>query len=455
MFGTYPFARTPLDGLPYNIFTGSVTENISVTEYYLAGKVFTDSVSENAVLADTPTTSAQFVSSITENYSVEDTRIVGSAYTISFSENSTLSDSPIGNVHYPISQSENQILSDIIFIQAGFSGIISENVAPADSSSQITTYNVNRTEGLLLADTPTVIAGFASSIIENSDISSIEIVSAQFAQSLAENFHPEWYSIEGEAYYASLVENFTSADSSVVNINYVVSKVDGFVINDIPSITAQFQSSRTEAFVVSDSIPAITHYLISVNENTGETAYASAIAGFAAQQVEAVEVKDLISYFHYPVSVGWSPIDTDIYNYSGNTLMLGAASFSQIPFSGNTGGESIVTPNWTLGSNCAYETVPVYTYIPINPQGAIFGGGTFGAFTFGGFSGLYDVITTYERIGPTNTNVVWADINNETYTTVGTTVAVFGGVPISAVAISSSVGGTVIVTPNWKDIINS
>ena len=356
-----------------------------------------------------------------------------------------------------------------------FTATVSENVSVVDTPDAYKVYVESFSEGFYPSDSSvaTLLAvaaisenfnsveiavvgsGYLESLVESFSIADANVSAKQTTDSITENLFSAYSSLEGEAYYASLVENFAPADSSIVNIGYVVFPSHGVAANDVRSVTAQFQTSRSENVSVADIRVAITSYLISVNENTGETAYANVTAAFAAQRVEAVEVTDLISYFHYPVSVGWSSVDTDIYNYSASNLMFGAASFAQIPFSGNTGGESIVTPNWAVGSNCAYETVPVYTYIPINPEGAIFGGGTFGAFTFGGFSGLYNVITTYNRIGPVNTNVVWTDINNESYTTVGTTVAVFGGVPMSGVAISSSVGGTVIVTPNWKDIINS
>lgn len=350
---------------------------------------------------------------------------------------------------------ENTNTADVIAASKVYVDSLSEGFYPSDSSVATLFAVASISENLNILETSVVGSGYSEVLVENFSLANFDVSAKQTTDSITENIFSAYTSLEGEAYYASLVENFAPADSSVVNIDYVLSTSDGFSVDDVCSVTAQFSSSISESFSVDDIRVAVTSYLISVNENTGETDYANVTAAFAAQQIETVEVQDLISYFHYPVSVGWAPIDTDIYSYSANTLMFGAASFSQIPFSGNTGGESIVTPNWTLGSNCAYETVPVYTYIPINPQGAIFGGGTFGAFTFGGFTGLYDVITTYERIGPTNTNVVWSDINNEISTTVGTTVAVFGGVPISAGAIVASVGGTVIVTPNWTDIRNS
>lgn len=350
---------------------------------------------------------------------------------------------------------ENIGAFDVIAASKVYVDSYSEGFYPSDSSITTLFALASISENLSSAEIAVVGSGYSESLVESFSAADSNVSAKHTTDSITENIFSAYSSLEGEAYYASLVENFTPADSSVVNIDYVLFPFEGVELDDTPVVTAQFSSSIAESVSVNDVRVAITSYLISVNENTGETAYANVTAAFVTQPIEAVEVHDVISYFHYPVSVGWAPIDTDIYSYSANTLMFGAASFSQIPFSGNTGGESIVTPNWTLGSNCAYETVPVYTYVPINPQGAIFGGGVFGGFTFGGFTGLYDVITTYERIGPTNTNVVWSDINNETYTTVGTTVAVFGGVPISAVAIGSSVGGTVIVTPNWKDIVNS
>lgn len=276
-----------------------------------------------------------------------------------------------------------------------------------------------------------------------------------YTLSITEDITLEAFSAEGEAYIASIIEGFSLSDPVSVNQAALFSTTENVQLNDTFSITAQFNSLLTENFTLGDASVTSASFLSSLSENFLIDSSQVAAASFVAQTVESIELNDIISYFKYPVDEDWAPINTDIYTYSASELMFGAASFAQITFSGYVGGPTIVNPNWVGGSQCAYETVPVYTYIPINPEGAIFGSGTFAGFTFGGFSGVYEVITTYEIIGPVNTDVVWDAINTDIYTITGVSVAAVGALPFSGAAISSSSGGTAIVTPNWTDIVNS
>ena len=120
-------------------------------------------------------------------------------------------------------------------------------------------------------------------------------------------------------------------------------------------------------------------------------------------------MQDVISYFHYPVSVGWTPINTDIYTYGSGALMFGGATFAQIPFSGYTGDSSLVIPAWTDGSCCTSTT----------------------------------------------TQVAWTDINNNAYGTSTAAGIMFGGTAFSTTAISGLSGTSTIVGPGWKDIVNN
>lgn len=333
-------------------------------------------------------------------------------------------------------------------------GLYSNSRAPIATLPNVA-HTLSITEDINVADTYLAGKVFSDSITEGFSVADSYSATAQFVGQVSEDVVLAYSSVEGEAYFASIVENFSANDSAAVTQTALFSIIENIQLNDTPIIAAQFSSSLSENFTLGDAASASAAYVLAVTENFLLEDSSSTSSAFLFQAVESLEINDVISYFKYPVDADWEPINTDIYTYSASELMFGAASFAQITFSGYVGGQSIVPPNWEVGSECAFETVPVYTYIPINPEGAIFGSGTFAGFTFGGFSGTYEVITTYETIGPVNTDVVWDPINTDIYTVTGVSVAAVGALPFSGAAISSSSGGTAIVTPNWNDIVNS
>lgn len=333
-------------------------------------------------------------------------------------------------------------------------GLYSNSRAPIATLPNVA-YTLSITEDINLADSYVAGKVFSASITENFSVGDSYVASAQFVGQVFENITLEASSVEGEAYFASILENLSLNDSATINHAALFSITENIQLNDTPTITAQFSSSLSENFTLGDAGAAQASFVSTITENFVVEEYQSVSFAYLYQITEDLKIDDVVSYFKYPVDEDWAPINTDIYTYSASELMFGAASFAQITFSGYVGGPTIVNPNWVGGSQCAYETVPVYTYIPINPEGAIFGSGTFAGFTFGGFSGVYEVITTYEIIGPVNTDVVWDAINTDIYTITGVSVAAVGALPFSGAAISSSSGGTAIVTPNWTDIVNS
>ena len=94
----------------------------------------------------------------------------------------------------------------------------------------------------------------------------------------------------------------------------------------------------------------------------------------------------------------------NLYSFGTAALMLGGAPFADVPFSGYSGGKQIVSPVWT----------------DVNDQ----------------------------------QTSAWNPINTDISTTTSSKL-MLGGAPFGDVPFSGFTGGTTVVTPGWKDIINN
>lgn len=317
--------------------------------------------------------------------------------------------SSLANVAFFVSATENVSVTDVRVVTKGYTDSLTENLRPASVESATAAFLSSRSENVTVDTSVTAGIAFTVSNTEGFIPTDIIAISTQFATAVSENLLPDSYSVEGEAYFASISEGAILDNSSAETEGYVFTQIEDIVAADSSSVTAQYITAIVENAAVLSVQHITAQFLTIINENTGEASVEGITAGFAAQPLEALTVQDEVSYFHYPVSVGWTPINTDIYTYGSGSLMFGGATFAQIPFSGYTGDSSVVIPAWTEGSYCS----------------------------------------------STITNVVWGDINNNAYGTATPAGIMFGGTAFSTIAISGFSGTDTIVGPGWKDIVNN
>lgn len=305
------------------------------------------------------------------------------------SENVSLYDYPVGSLGVYFSAFENLNPASVESITAGFASSISENYIPDTSIVIGSGYLIPVVEPIGVQDQPLAVVNFPESASEDIGLSDVILIGSAFATSISEPLTPD--------------------DSLGVVADFAASISEPIAGADVLSVTAQLNTSISENLTPQAQAIVSAAFTYSITENIAEADFASVAAGFAAQRSEGLHIGEIISYFHYPVVVGWTPINTDIYTYDSGALMLGAATWGEIPFSGYLGGTTIVTPAWAEGSYCS------------------------------------SVVT----------NVTWNAINTDIYTTATPIGIMFGGTPISSTAISGFSGGEIVVTPNWKDIINN
>lgn len=133
--------------------------------------------------------------------------------------------------------------------------------------------------------------------------------------------------------------------SSLSNVSHSAALSEGITVSFVVgfSSTVGIMEGITcdDAFVASAQFPA------TVVEGLTSQDYRSIVAGFAALPAENMTLGDILNDFHYPVSVGWTPIDTQIYTASSPVgIMLGGSPFSVTAISGFGGGTVIVNPGW-------------------------------------------------------------------------------------------------------------
>lgn len=133
--------------------------------------------------------------------------------------------------------------------------------------------------------------------------------------------------------------------SSLSNVAHSATLTEGLSISFIVGFGNT--ANISEGITFGDSFSASTNFPVAVVEGLTSQDYRSIVAGFAALPAESMTIGDILNDFHYPVSVGWTPIDTQIYTASSPVgIMLGGSPFSVTAISGFGGGTVIVTPGW-------------------------------------------------------------------------------------------------------------
>ena len=310
----------------------------------------------------------------------------------------------LSGIDYSGSIAENFSATEIISTSASFSVSKQEEIYPSDSSSVSAVFLASLTEGSSLDDIRIIGTGYSISYSENANYGDSPTITAQFSNDISEAVHTEDFNSVNAGFVSVISENASYDDSITMVVDLYFSIIEDSGSGDFNAVITTYNIPIFEDFTPEASPIISASFISSITESLSPAADPSISGGFASSISESITVADIFDYFHYPVYVGWAPINTDISTTTEIELMFGGAPFSRIPFSGFTGAAVIVTPNWE-----GIDNTETAGWIPIDT----------------------DIVTTT------------------------TAKLMFGGTAFCDIPFSGFTGAAKIVTPDWQDIINN
>jgi hypothetical protein len=358
---------------------------------------YTETVTENSSLADTPSTTAAFANNIAENSSLADTPTSNAAFLSNITEPYTINDSEDVLATFAYAVSEAVTLADLEFVVTAFASAISENYTINDTPSTTASFLSNISEPLTLADTPVGNATFAGVITEDTTLADIESVVTSFASAITESATLADSSIVLRTAFGDISEAITLADSQTVIANFAsivlenigVAESESVVASftavisenanlaDVESVLASFVSSLTEALTAADSSVAIkifnsaitediqpadiqtalrTQYAL-ISENLVPADAITVIASFTSQITENLVLLDI------PFPRGWFKINDDQTVSWGAVNNTNSASWVAVNNGQTVTWNNVNNANSTTWTNIGDDQNPVWTNI--------------------------------------------------------------------------------------------
>ena len=278
---------------------------------------YTETVIEASILADTPSTTASFLSNISEPLTIEDT--------------------PVGNATFAGVITEDTTLTDTQSITAAFASAITEAATLADAQSVVLTIVSDISEAITLADSQTVIANFASIVLENIGVAESESVVASFTAVISENANLADVESVLASFVSSLSEALTAADSSVA--------------------IKIFNSAITEDIQPADIQTALRTQYALISENLVPADAITVIASFSSQITENLVLLDS------PILRGWFKIDDDQTVSWGAVNNTNSAVWAAVNDGQMVSWNNVNNANSTTWTNIGDDQNPVWTSV--------------------------------------------------------------------------------------------
>jgi len=248
-------------------FLSNITEPYTINDSEDVLATFAYAVSEAVTLADLEFVVTAFVSAISENYTINDTPNTTASFLSDISEPLTIADTPVGNATFAGVITEDTTLTDTQSITAAFASAITEAATLADAQSVVLTIVSDISEAITLANSQTVIANFASVILENVGVAESESVVASFTAVITENTDLADVESVLASFVASLSEALTAADSAVGIRIHNSDIVENTTLADIQSALRTHNALISENLVPADAITVIASFTSQITEN--------------------------------------------------------------------------------------------------------------------------------------------------------------------------------------------
>jgi len=213
---------------------------------------YTETVIEDSILADTPDTTASFLSDIAEPLTLADTPSVSAAFAGVITEDTTLADTQSITAAFASAITEAATLADAQSVVLTIVSDISEAITLDNNQTVIANFASVVFENFDAADSQSVVASFTAVITENTDLADVESVLASFVASLSEALTAEDSSIGIRIHNSDIIENTTLADiqDALRTHNALIS--ENLVPADAITVIASFTSQIAENLVLLD-----------------------------------------------------------------------------------------------------------------------------------------------------------------------------------------------------------
>jgi len=236
------------------VYTDSITENASLADIINALGIFASAATEASTLADLESTQAIFASSTTETSTLADTESALAIFTRDNTEASTLADSESAQLFFNAAATEASTLADSESVQVNFNSATTETSTLANTQLVQAIFASATTEGLILADLTTAIFVVIAGITENITLANIQANINVFNSAITENSALTNFSEVIALLNSAITEDTTLADSSTCTAIFQSDVSENVNAADVASASAIFASFIRENMVMLDQL---------------------------------------------------------------------------------------------------------------------------------------------------------------------------------------------------------